>query len=338
MKWIKGVLLGLVILLLLIAGTLAYLLQASGKVSDFKAWQPQTGTSVHGLTVNFFGVSTLLLDDGHDQILIDGFFGRPSLWQVITRPIQSDKLLLEQLVQCHELSRTQAILVSHSHYDHVLDVPALLEMLPETAVVGSQSTLNIARANPKVTPQQLQPIKPWQVQQWGHFQITAIPSQHTPPTVVNDDLGKELLQPLTLPAKFSEFKEGGSFDYLIEHVRYKILVKASTGFIPDQFKNLQVDTLFLGIAQLSRQSSAYQQQYLAETLNMLKPKVVIPMHWDDFFQPLNQPLQFLPRLADDTPKSLQLLIQAAETQGTKVVLLSGPQPYLLNSAFASQSD
>lgn len=286
----------------------------------------------------FFGVSTLLLDDGHDQILIDGFFSRPSLRQVITRPIQSDKLLLEQLVQCHELSRTQAILVSHSHYDHVLDVPALLEMLPETAVVGSPSTLNIARANPKVTPQQLQPIKPGQVQQWGHFQTTAIPSQHTPPTAINDDLGEELLRPLTLPAKFSEFKEDGSFDYLIEHAGHKILVKTSTGFIPDQFKNLQVDTLFLGIAQLSRQSSDYQQQYLTETLNMLKPKVVIPVHWDDFFQPLKQPLQFLPRLADDTPKSLQLLIQAAETQGTKVILLSGPQPYLLNSAFASQSD
>ncbi len=79
MKWIKGVLLGLVILLLLIAGTLAYLLQASGKLRDFQAWQPKTGTSVHGLTVKFFGVSTLLLDDGHDQILIDGFFSRPSL-------------------------------------------------------------------------------------------------------------------------------------------------------------------------------------------------------------------------------------------------------------------
>ena len=338
MKWIKGVLLGLVILLLLIACTLAYLLQASGKVSDFKAWQPQTGTSVHGLTVNFFGVSTLLLDDGHDQILIDGFFGRPSLWQVLNRPIQSDRLLIEQLVQHHELSRTQAILVSHSHYDHVLDIPALLELLPKTAIVGSPSTLNIARANPKVTPQQLQLVKPWQIQQWGHFQTTAIPSQYTPPTAINDDLGEELLQPFTLPAKFSEFKEGGSFDYLIEHAGHKILVKASTGFIPEQLQHLEVDTLFLGIAQLSRQSDSYQQQYLTETLNMLKPKVVIPVHWDDFFQPLNQPLQFLPRLADDTPKSLNLLIQAAETQGTKVVLLSEPQPYLLNATVASQSD
>jgi L-ascorbate metabolism protein UlaG (beta-lactamase superfamily) len=236
------------------------------------------------------------------------------------------------------LSRTQAILVTHSHYDHVLDVPALLEMLPEIAVVGSSTTLNIARANPKVTPQQLQPVKPWQVQQWGNFQITATPSQHTPPTAVNDDLGEELLQPLNLPAKFSDFKEGGSFDYLIEHSGHKILVKASTGFIPEQLQHLEVDTLFLGIAQLSRQSSDYQQQYLAETLQTLKPKVVIPIHWDDFFQPLSQPLQFLPRLADDTPESLQLLIQAAEAQQTKVVILGGPQRYLLNPTIPSQSD
>ncbi len=338
MKWIKGILLGLVIVLLLSVGVLAYLLQPSGKLSDFQNWQPQSSSSRSGLNVKFFGVSTLLLDDGQDQILIDGFFSRPSLSQVLSGPIQSDSVLLRQLIQEHELHRAKAILVSHSHYDHVLDLPALLEMLPETAVIGSPTSLNIARANPKVSPQQLHSVTPRQIQHVNKFQVTAIPSQHTPATAVNDDLGEELFQPLALPAKFSEFKEGGSFDYLIEHSGHKILVKASTGFIPDQFKNLQVDTLFLGIAQLSRQSNDYQRHYLAETLQTLKPKVVIPIHWDDFFQPLSQPLQFLPRLADDTPKSLNLLIQAAEAQGTKVVLLSGPQPYLLNSAVASQSD
>ena len=78
MKWIKGILLSLVIVLLLIEGALAYLLQPSGKLSDFQNWQPQSSSSRAGLNVKFFGVSTLLLDDGQDQILIDGFFSRPS--------------------------------------------------------------------------------------------------------------------------------------------------------------------------------------------------------------------------------------------------------------------
>jgi L-ascorbate metabolism protein UlaG (beta-lactamase superfamily) len=171
---------------------------------------------------------------------------------------------------------------------------------------------------------------------FGEFKVTAIPSQHTPPTAVNDDLGEEISQPLQQPARFSEFKEGHSFDYLIEHQGHKILVKASTGAVPDQLKNLKVDTLFLGIAQLSRQSTEFQQNYLDQTLRTLKPKVVVPIHWDDFFKPVDQPLEFLPYLADNTEKSLKILIHAAEQQKTQVVLLSQPVSYPLDPALQSQ--
>jgi L-ascorbate metabolism protein UlaG (beta-lactamase superfamily) len=153
---------------------------------------------------------------------------------------------------------------------------------------------------------------------------------------VNNDLGEEIFQPLQQPAHFSEFKEGHSFDYLIEHQGYTVLVKASTGAIPDQLKNLKVDTLFLGIAQLSRQSTKFQQNYLDQTLNTLKPKVVVPIHWDDFFKPVDQPLEFLPYLADNTDKSLKILIQAAKQQKTQVVLLSQPVSYPLDPALQSQ--
>lgn len=170
---------------------------------------------------------------------------------------------------------------------------------------------------------------------FDQFTVTAIPSQHTPPTAVNNDLGEEIKQPLHLPARFSAFKEGHSFDYLIEHSGHRILVKASTGAIPDQLKNLKVDTLFLGIAQLSRQSKEFQQHYLDQTLRSLKPKVMVPIHWDDFFKPVDQPLEFLPYLADNTEQSLKILIQAAEQQKTQVILLSQPVSYPLDPALQS---
>lgn len=85
-----------------------------------------------------------------------------------------------------------------------------------------------------------------------------------------------------------------------------------------QLRNLQVDTLFLGIAQLSRQSKEFQQHYLDQTLRSLKHKVVMPIHWDNFFQPIDQPLEFLPYLADHTEQSLKILIQAAEQQNTRL--------------------
>ena len=325
----KGIAVSLISMFIVLIAVIIYLFQPSGKVTDFKAWQSNVDAPHQGLTVRFFGVSTLLFDDGQDQILIDGFFTRPDLWHVLSSKISGDFPLLVQLKRQYELHRTQAIFVTHSHYDHALDIPHLSELLPQAKIVGSRTTLNIARANNDIAESQLILAQPKQSIQIGQFKVTPIPSAHTPPTAVNDDLGKELKAPLQLPAKFSAFTEGGSFDYLIEHGDQKILVKASTGFIPNQLDSLKVDTLFLGIAQLSKQDQNYQNHYLAESLQKLQPKVVIPIHWDNFFKPLNQPLEFLPNFADQSPQSLRKLINVAEQQNSKVVLLTQPVAYPL---------
>ena len=335
----KGLLVSLGLVILCLVAGMVFLLQPSGHMSDFQKWQyppSEKSSAPPTLKVKFFGVSTLLFDDGKTQILIDGFFSRPSLSQVLFQKIQSQPEVIQRMIQQQHLQRTRAILVTHSHYDHALDIAELGKRLPNTKIIGSSSTLNIARGG-RVAEQQLIQIQPLQPMSFGEFKVTAIPSRHTPPTAVNNDLGEEIFQPLQQPAHFSEFKEGHSFDYLIEHQGYTVLVKASTGAIPDQLKNLKVDTLFLGIAQLSRQSTKFQQNYLDQTLNTLKPKVVVPIHWDDFFKPVDQPLEFLPYLADNTDKSLKILIQAAEQQKTQVVLLSQPVSYPVDTALQSQS-
>lgn len=331
MKWIKYISLMLFGLVLTLFAIGYYLLQPSGKVSDFSAWQPQKLSTNTALTVHFFGVSTLLFDDGTDQILIDGFFSRPSLWQVISHPLNANQAVLNTVIQDYDLKRTKAIFVTHSHYDHALDLTALMQHLPHTQLIGSHSSLRIVNNNTQGTMQRLHLADTQQPFQFGAFKVTAIPSAHTPPTAVNNDLGEEISTDFHLPARFSEFKEGGSFDYLIEHREHKILVKASTGLIPKQYQNLKVDTLFLGIAQLSRQSKQYQQAYLKESLHALQPQQVIPIHWDDFFQAFDQPRQFLPRLADHAPQSMQILIKAAKQQGTALILLTEPQAYPLSS-------
>ncbi|CAB1219895.1 metal-dependent hydrolase [Acinetobacter bouvetii] len=335
----KGLWISLGIAILCVVAVLVFLLQPSGQVSSFQKWQYQPSkkpAAASALTVKFFGASTLLFNDGKTQILMDGFFSRPSLRQVLFSKIQSQPEVIQQMIQQQKLQRTQAIFVTHSHYDHALDIAELGRQLPHSTIVGSKSSLNIARGG-QVSEQQLLQVQPFQPLNFGAFKVTAIPSRHTPATAVNNDLGEEILQPLKQPARFSEFKEGHSFDYLIEHQGYKVLVKASTGAVPEQLKNLKVDTLFLGIAQLSRQSEEFQQNYLDQTLRALKPKVVVPIHWDNFFSPVDQPLAFLPYLADNTEQSLNILLQAAEQQNTRLVLLSQPVSYPLDPALQSDS-
>ena len=325
------------VLVFVIIAIVTFLLQPSGHVQDFQKWIYSPDEKVKNiqntpqLTVRFFGVSTLLFDDGKTQILIDGFFTRPSLSQTLFKPVHSDPKLIAKIIQDYDLKRLQAVFTSHSHYDHALDITEIGKQLP-VKIIGSESSLNSARGG-KVPEAQLQQIQPMQSMQFGEFKVTAIPSQHTPPTAVNNDLGEVITHPLAQPARFSEFKEGHSFDYLIEHHSYKLLVKASTGVVPNQLKNIRVDTLFLGIAQLSRQTPDYQQQYLAQTIDTVKPKVVIPIHWDNFWEPLalQQPLEFLPFLADNTQKSMQILIDHAAKQHAQVVILTQPVVYPLKS-------
>lgn len=331
MSIIKGIVAATTVAILVGTGALYYLLQPSGSLNNFHQWfapEQNITPSSQNLSVKFFGVSTLLFDDGKSQILIDGFFSRPSLSQVAFQKISTDEAIINQVIQSEQLTRLDGILVTHSHYDHTLDIGALGQKLPQTKIIGSSSTLNIALGG-NVKPKQLQLAQAFQSFELGRYKITPIPSQHTPPTAVNNDLGEEIRQPLRQPARFFEFKEGGSFDYLIEHDGLKILVKASTGAIPKQFQNLNADILFLGIAQLAKQTPEFQKQYLTETIDQLNPSQIIPIHWDNFFNPLTEPLELLPNIADKAPQSLELVIQHAESQNRKITILNTPSAFSL---------
>lgn len=125
----KGLLWAALTLSICAGFALLYLLQPAGKLEQFSAWQYSTKTANANLKVHYFGVSTLLFDDGENQILIDGFFSRPSLAQVMWNKLDSQPALLHKLIQQHQLQRTRAILITHSHYDHTLDLPFLAQQL-----------------------------------------------------------------------------------------------------------------------------------------------------------------------------------------------------------------
>ncbi|MCR5067259.1 MAG: hypothetical protein K6A14_04260 [Erysipelotrichaceae bacterium] len=73
------------------------------------------------MKVTFFGTTTLLFDDGTDQILFDCHFTRPSLAKYITNGSEpTDTALADFLMKLHDISRLKAIFVSHSHHDHVM--------------------------------------------------------------------------------------------------------------------------------------------------------------------------------------------------------------------------
>ena len=76
------------------------------------------------LKVTFFGTTTLLFDDGKDQILFDAHFTRPSLVKYVSgAKVKTNTRLCDKLIRLYHIDRLRAIFVSHTHHDHVMDAP-----------------------------------------------------------------------------------------------------------------------------------------------------------------------------------------------------------------------
>lgn len=78
------------------------------------------------------------------------------------------------------------------------------------------------------------------------------------------------------------------------------MIRPSFNYLKGQMDGYQADTVFLGVAGLQKADAETERTFFRETLEKLKPKLVIPIHWDDFFSPLTKPIKGLPLIAGKT--------------------------------------
>ena len=295
----------------------------------YKAYyHDDTGKPANGsVKVTFLGTSTLLIDDGETQLLTDGFLSRLSLIQTLTSKLLTDEKVVDDLLTRFQMNRVKGIFVTHSHYDHAFDV-AYVTRWTNAKLYGSESTLNIGRGG-GLKEEQLSLFEPGKEIQFGRFSVIVLNSKHSPMTSFNDDLGKVIDKPLNQPAKLKEYVEGGSFDFLIKHNGHIIFIKPNLNYIEGSLDSLRADVLFLGIGTLSKQSDDFKAKYYEETVRNLKPKLVLPLHWDNFLLPFSEELQMLPNFADDTSASFQSIIQKTKTDNMEFKILQGGKSIVL---------
>lgn len=333
---LKKILLGLGVLVLILCIAMLYMTGPSGEITNYESYPVGDNSRIresladttpqNGVKVTFFGVSTLLFDDGETQLLLDGFFSRPSLIQTFFTKIESDTSLIDQIVATYQMDRVKGIFVTHSHYDHALDV-AYTTRKTHATLYGSQSTLNIARGG-QVQENQLALFQPNLDVPCGAFTVRVIPSKHSPGNALNDD-GKEIGSPLPQPAKFKAYSEGGSFDFLITHHGKSIYIKPSPNFIEGALKDLSADVVFIGIATIGKQPEKWQNDFYQQTIGTLKPSKVIPIHWDNFWKPISDKLVMLPRILNNTEKDFDFFRAKTKAEGIDFKILQGTKSIVL---------
>lgn len=82
-------------------------------------------------------------------------------------------------------------------------------------------------------------------------------------------------------------------------------MQGSAGFVPGALRHVQADTVFLGVGSLGKKDQAYRTALWRETVLAVGARQVIPVHWDNFWLPLDTPLQAMPYLFDDFASSMQ---------------------------------
>lgn len=244
----------------------------------------------HGtVRMTWLGTSAIFVTDGKTGILIDPYVSRFSLIKTLLgSPLMPDRRLIQKWVEKIGRNNIQAVIVSHSHFDHVADAP-YFAIETDAPLIGTESTINVGRGA-GMAESQLIEAKPDQVMKFGDFTVKFIESEH------GLFMGRTLYpgkidKPLIPPAAAEEYRVGGVFALLIKHRAGTVLHHGSAGFKPGMYDGTvaDVDILLLGIA-----SRGDTETYLENVALKSRPRLVIPVHLDNFFKPLERGMSFLP--------------------------------------------
>ncbi len=323
---------------IIIGCVLAVLLWRDRDTLDAIDWPPYPiyEATADSVTVTWFGVTTLLFDDGETQILIDGFFSRPSLADILLdKPVTSDAATINRVIDEYRMRRLAAIIPVHSHYDHAMDIGAIANR-SSASILGSETSANIARGA-GVPEDQIVVVKSDEEYEFGQFSVRLIESVHAPigwsGSVPYDGT---VDQPLQSPAPVSAWREGKSYSIIVSHPHGTTVVQGSAGFVDSALVGIKADTVMLGVSLLEGLGRDYTERYWKALVTTTGANHVVPLHFDEFSQPFGE-VELYPRALDDFVKVAGWLESSRQSWdldarlhipefGRKVVLYPGISP------------
>lgn len=286
--------------------------------------QGESGHTPGQVVLKYLGTAGWEINDGQTVILIDPFVSRingpapPSGgsshvvagdtrraygWNDIAEPDMA-------AIRAH-IPRADYVLVTHTHYDHVFDVPHIALKTGAT-VIGTESTENVMRAY-SVPEEKLITVRGGEDYDFGSFSLKVIPSLHSPLDHKRYFSSKQAPAGMKAPLTLQQMHpEGGTLAYLIRFHTHQILAFGGMNYIEREITGLEPDVALVGAAGSRKEIYDYSGR-LMRALHY--PPLVLPTHWDNFLVPYEASQQ--PAL-DALQSFLQEIAAASPT--TKVIV------------------
>jgi len=240
------------------------------------------------LELKYLGTAGWIINDGSVTVLIDPYISRVKLG---TGPgvhpddnrstvMRSDHFISDTVGIDSLITTADFILVHHSHFDHLSDVPYIAQKTG-AKVVGTETTCNILRAY-GIPDDQLYPVKGGEDYQFENFSLRVIPGIHSALNEKHYIDSRSYTEVPQTPLKVSDFIEGGSLMYLARFARHEVLTMGSMNFIERELQGIRPDVLLAGVNRSQLGLYKYNERLLEATGN---PDIIIPTHWDNFRLP-----------------------------------------------------
>jgi L-ascorbate metabolism protein UlaG (beta-lactamase superfamily) len=238
-----------------------------------------------GLEVEWLGVSGYRLTyEGH-TLFIDPYFSRVPLRDLLLRRrALPDEAALDRFV--HAPGKSVGVLVGHTHFDHAVDAPALARRL-DCKAYGSASLVNLMALHGM--PERAVEVEPYRVYELGPFEVSFTPSAHSRLLLglavpYDGELTCEHLDSLSPAA----YRCGQVWGISIAVAGVRFYHQGSANLVDDAVRERGVDVFLAGVA-----GRGFTERYWQRILPLLEPRAVVPTHYDNFFRPLGQNLEFV---------------------------------------------
>ena len=271
-----------------------------------------------GLRIRWLGTFGYEISDAQTTILIDPFITRPKPAELL-KPIVIDTSAVQHyLLSTVDLNKLAVILVTHSHYDHLEDVPYILAQFPDAnnrpVVAGDPNTARIIQsykhnsgidwvghsgglADSRISVLDLDNDNPTvEVGTFGRFTITAFKGEHPRYDYVPWRGPKGPVKDKT-PYNYRDYKlfNNLSIGYLVETNGLRIYFSDSPLVLNPELIG-QVDILIQTI-------TSRAENNISTCLEELKPNYYIPAHYDNFLKPLDAFSKFDTVIGLDLPEN-----------------------------------
>lgn len=264
-----------------------------------------------GLRMQYLGTNSLHISDGEIDILIDPYFTRPSISTAAilfckTKIIESNREIIEKVLDGAHITKVDAIVLTHSHFDHALDVVEVARYLADQnggtypQIIGSRSTFHICRGGgiPDENITIVDQFKPEQeTYSFGRFDIQLLRGKHINVPFGGTFFSGTITTDLTPPYNLFDLKEGGIFSIYIRHEWGNILNLGSANFLKGALDSVNnVDFLILGIAGLNVGAVHIfddfhmynKDNFYNEVVVKTGPGHIYFSHWDDYYEQLDR--------------------------------------------------